>query len=921
MRIIVALACLIAITAAFAEAEEKPFYLTIDTPPAPELSPAQALESFSIAPGFEVELVAAEPLIEDPVAITWDAQGRLYAVEMRGYMPDAFGNNEKDPVGYVVRLTDTDDDGRFDSREILLDKLVLPRALAIVNEGLLVGEPPNLWLCPRVGGPVSDVDCAAKQSLGSYGDQPGSAEHAENGLMIGLDNWLYSAKSKRRLQLKGGELVVEPTLFRGQWGITQDNAGRLFYNTNSNLLLGDAFDAQQVVAAGNSSAPGLGERVSTNDQLFAVRVNTGVNRAYVPGVLRKDGRLNRPTSASGMAVYRGDQFPAEQRQDVFVAEPAANAIAHLRLSYDGLTMHTEHKLYPNERWNQIEFFASTDERFRPVDVEVGPDGALYIVDMYRGIIQDHVFMSDQLRAQVLDRQLDRPKGMGRIWRVRATSDEPLRKLPDLSSASSESLITLLGHENAWQRETAQRLLLVRTDRGLDRQLRKAVRSTSALQAVHALWTLSGRSALDRRTVRRALARPESAVQVSALRAGHVVLDRADLLAAMQGATAATVIQQAVLNLAPHNTHPAVQAQLITLLADKAEDRYLPSAIKAAAYQQEFELLNALHQQKLWSAALESRTGFVQALVTQGFRAAPSSAYAFLDFVETRSTTDRWLQIAVLDGLHDVSRAEGFERAALAKPHTLFSTADEALWPAMARARRSVTWPGDDLAADAKPLSPAQQAGKDHGKDYYLTRCANCHGEDGKGIASLAPPLADSPWVTGSSERLARILLQGLQGPLEVAGETWNGAMPGQDGLPEFNDEVASGLMTYLHRAWGHTGRAIDPEFVASIRKDTAQRAGMWTAPELMTLNTNTHYQRYVGRYGGPDLGLSFVYNGQQLEVRSGIFNGPLVALREDQFMFEPRQLKFEFVLDDQGQVVGLRMPTGDGEVQIPRFEG
>jgi glucose/arabinose dehydrogenase len=133
------------------QAQEKPFYLTVETPPAPELSVQQALESFHIAPGFSVELVAAEPLVEDPVAITWDESGRMYVVEMRGFMPDSYGNNDEAPVGMVVRLTDKDGDGRIDSREVLLDNLVLPRAIAIVNEGLLIAEPPRLWLCPNNG--------------------------------------------------------------------------------------------------------------------------------------------------------------------------------------------------------------------------------------------------------------------------------------------------------------------------------------------------------------------------------------------------------------------------------------------------------------------------------------------------------------------------------------------------------------------------------------------------------------------------------------------------------------------------------------------------------------------------------------------------------------------------------------------------
>ena len=904
--------------------EAKPFYLTLETPPAPELSPTEALAGFTVAPGFEIELVAAEPLVEDPVAITWDEHGHLYVVEMRGYMPDVYGNGEKEPVGVVARLRDTNGDGKPDQREILLDKLVLPRAIALVNDGLLIGEPPNLWLCPSDTGKSIDIDCGKKRRLGTYGDQPGSVEHVENGLMTGLDNWLYSAKSNRRLRVINGQLQVEPTLFRGQWGITQDNEGRLYYNTNSRLLLGDAYDAQALVNAGNSSAPGLASAVSKNDQLFASRVNPGVNRAYVPGVLRSDGRLNRPTSASGMTVYRGDQFTGELYVDdepaVFVAEPAANAIVLLKLDQQGLALSSQHILYPNEQWGQVEFFSSTDERFRPVDVENGPDGSLYVVDMYRGIIQDHYFLSDELRAQALARQLEKPLGMGRIWRVVAKEGKPLSNAHNLSSSSTRQLIDFLGHSNAWHRETAQRLLLRRTGPGVTQTLEQVIESGSVFQAVHALWVLAFQSKLSRETVITALSRKEAEVRLSAVRAGHQLLRRNDLLEFAQGAIDPAVLQQLTMSLAPHSADRKVRQYLIRSLAENAQDPYLPAAIKAAVYQNELLFLAALQTAELWTVERELRTGFVKELVTQGVRADPQIAAEVLDFVVGKAAHHAWFQIAMLDGLYDLSRSEGFERIVLAKSHKAFVTENKSLWPALARARRALTWPGDELAADAKPLTPDQERHRIEGAAYYRSRCASCHGAQGKGIAGLAPPLANSHWVTGPSEPLIRILLHGLKGPIEVAGTTWNGLMPGHGNQSEFTDQLASGLMTYLHRAWGHSGRAIDPGFVQTARQATKGRTSMWSASELEVIEINTHYARLTGRYGSPEFVLEFSYDGTQLSVKSGIFNGVMKPLAEDQFVFEPRALRIEFVFDDEGTVIGLRTPRGDSEILLPRLE-
>ncbi|MGI9322291.1 MAG: c-type cytochrome [Pseudomonadales bacterium] len=245
-------------------------------------------------------------------------------------------------------------------------------------------------------------------------------------------------------------------------------------------------------------------------------------------------------------------------------------------------------------------------------------------------------------------------------------------------------------------------------------------------------------------------------------------------------------------------------------------------------------------------------------------------------------------------------------------------ADETLWPMIAKARRGFTWPGDTLAADAKPLGPAQAALMAEGEKFFTSSCANCHGLDGAGVGALGPPLADSPWVTQAPERLARIVLQGMQGPVEVAGKTWNSAMPGHQGFPGFDDQVASGLLTYLRRAWGHAGRAIDPAFIAKVRAETAGRTALWTAEELGAIDINSHYAKYAGRFGNPAAPIAFTYDGKDLLVVSGIFNGPMVELKEDHFLFAPRQIKFEFLIADDGSVPAVVLATDDGGVTLPR---
>jgi glucose/arabinose dehydrogenase/mono/diheme cytochrome c family protein len=913
--------------------QEIPLYQRIETPPAPILTPSQALQAFRLAPGFHIEAVAVEPLLEDPVAMTWDEAGAMYVAEMRAYMPDSHGTGQTEPIGSVARLTDRDGDGRMDHRETLMDGLVLPRALAVVNEGLLIAEPPNLWLCPSDSGRAGDIDCSRRRSLGNYGDQPGSVEHAENGLLQGLDNWLYNAKSNRRLRIRDGALEVETTLFRGQWGIARDNEGRLYYNTNSNLLSGDFFPAEAVVRAGRSAAPGLNERVNTEESMYAIRVNTGVNRAYVPGVLRDDGRLDRPTSASGMAVYRGDQFPGAFSDDIYVTEPAANVVARLVASVSGMAVSTEHALYPDPDWGQREFLASSDERFRPVNIYTGPDGALYVLDFYRGIIQDHVFISPELRAQVEARGLDRPLGMGRVWRI--THQDTVAPLfdEDLGLASDDELIGFLGHDNGWRRDVAQRLLQQRAGPSLQNDLRRVVTSqqlepASEHQAIHALWTLDGMGELDRETVLHAAGSASLELARQALHAGGHLLAPEDLLGlADLNAEDARFQQQLVLTLAAHSGHDRVAAYLRGNLTQNWRDPYRLVAIQAALLDREAQFLESLADGGLWSAEQETETGFVTSVSRQilsGQSISADAVTSLLDMTVAQRENLDWFKRAVLEGIFEATRADGFARVELARPHPLFAgdAADAELWPAIARARRAVTWPGDDLEEGLKPLSPDQQQRMSLGGEYFATHCAACHGPGGQGIPALGPVLVDSPWVTTATERLARIVLHGLQGPIEVGGETWNGVMPGHSSVPEFTDETASGLLTFLHRSWGHRQRAIDPEFIARIRSATEDRGLPWTVEELTRVEINTHYRDYEGVYGPPQFQISFEYLNGSLQIASAILNGAVVEMREDHFLFEPRQTPLEFIRDDAGVVQAVLMGSDSGDgTRLPRVSG
>ena len=141
-------------------------------------------------------------------------------------------------------------------------------------------------------------------------------------------------------------------------------------------------------------------------------------------------------------------------------------------------------------------------------------------------------------------------------------------------------------------------------------------------------------------------------------------------------------------------------------------------------------------------------------------------------------------------------------------------------------------------------------------------------------------------------------------------------MPGHAEIPEFDDATAAGLMTYLHRAWGHSGRIIAPPFVTEVRQLEAGRETLWTAIELEEIDVNTHYRQFAGTYGGGQFTLEITYNGSQLEISSVFFNGLLEEQDEGQFLFAPRQAVMEFVVDD-GVVRGLKI-LGMGDALLPR---
>ena len=292
------------------------------------LSPEEAIADFQVEDGFEIQTVAAEPLIEDPVALQFDKDENMWVVEMRGYMQDKDGRGENLPLGRIKILEDKNDDGKYETTHLFMDSLVMPRAVALVQGGVLLIEPPALYFVENKNGKAG-----ARLLIDSAFAEGGNVEHQPNGLMRAMDNWIYAAKSDKRVRFIGSKWVVEKTQFRGQWGITQDNYGRLFYNDNSTTLMGDNFmpnvfgvnDAYQRQSKNTYAVQMVSNRV------FPARATPGVNRGYEKGTLDTNSKLVNVTAACGPVIYRGDNFPEAYQGNAFVMEPSAYLIKRIIL--------------------------------------------------------------------------------------------------------------------------------------------------------------------------------------------------------------------------------------------------------------------------------------------------------------------------------------------------------------------------------------------------------------------------------------------------------------------------------------------------------------------------------------------------------------------------------------------------------------
>ncbi|AUD04300.1 DUF7133 domain-containing protein [Spirosoma pollinicola] len=811
----------------------------LDEGPSPARTPTEEQATFQLEPGLKIQLVAAEPLVQDPVVITFDENGRLWVVEMRGFMPNINGEGEDKPVGRISVLEDTNGDGQMDVSKVYLDSLIMPRALALVEGGALVAENGALWLTKDTNG---DLKADTKTLIDKDYAGSGLPEHSGNGLWRSMDNWLYNAKSRFRYHEVDGKWLRDSTEARGQWGISHDDRGRLYYNYNWSQLHADLVPPNYLSRnKHHTPTTGIDHGLTIDRRVYPIRPNPAVNRGYIPGTLDKEGHLREFTAACSPLVYRGTTLPKPFYGNVFVCEPAGNLIKR-NVSENKELLIAAHDPHPGK-----EFLASTDERFRPVALSTGPDGGLYVADMYRGLIQHSAYVTPYLKEKTIERDLVLPVHYGRIWRI-VPENWQASAPKKLSTASSKDLVAELANPDGWHRDMAQRLLIERNDKSTRQALTDVVvKGDNNLARFHALWTLDGMKLSSPDVLFSLLTDADPLIQTTTLRLlepfaktdktvrtklGQQLVaqwEKAPIEQILQMTFAAGVLDQ-----------PAAHQLLAGIVNRYGESALIRDAALSSLYNQEFAFLQNLLTSPQWQAQEPAKEIFLEMLTTSVIRKRnPAELAALLNRLNTNKIASSWQEKAVLTSLSIQGSTSKLKPIKLAVAPKLLTQPTGKIEPTrLAVLSAMFEWPGHVASRTALPkkslLNDDEQKLFASGRQIYLSTCSGCHGTDGSGLKRFAPPLIGSDWVLGDEKRLSLIILHGMEGPVEVAKKVYDvpDILPVMPAHSTMDDGSITAILMYIRNEWGNNAGPIGKRVVGMTRVTSQGRVVPWTAKEL-----------------------------------------------------------------------------------------
>ena len=480
-------------------------------------SPEESMAMIEMQPGYRLELVAAEPDVQEPAAMAWDGDGKLYVAELNTYMQDIDGKNQHNPICRVVLLEDTDGDGNMDKRSVFVDKLCLPRMIQPIDDRVIIRET-NTFDLHSYRDTDGDGVADEKKLVFKGGGRGGNLEHQPSGLEWNIDNWMYVTYTNRRYRWVGDHIEAEQLPGgSGQWGVTHDDVGRNFFCTGGGE--NPAMDFQRPLVYGKISLPG--EKENGFRQVFPL--------VAIPDVQGGRGRfraneltLNNFTGCAGQHIFRGHRLPDDFYGDYIIPEPVGRLVRRANVVNDN------GKIVVKNATPGTEFMRSRDANFRPVNAGTGPDGCLYICDMYRGIIQEGNWVrpGSYLRGVVEQHGLDKNIQRGRIYRVVHTNTKRDPTRPQMLKAATAELVSYLSHPNGWWRDTAQKLIVVRGDKSVVSALQNlALKGQDPKGRMHALWTLDGLGASDARLLAAKYSDADPRVRAAAIRISEPFLSK------------------------------------------------------------------------------------------------------------------------------------------------------------------------------------------------------------------------------------------------------------------------------------------------------------------------------------------------------------------------------------------------------------
>ena len=738
-------------------------------------TPEEEAAGFILPTGYRAELIAAEPDVISPTLIEFDGNGRMYVGEMISYMLDVNASREHDPISRITRWESTKGDGRYDKRTVFVDKLVAPRMILPLQDGVILTSETDSddlvkWSDTNGDG-VADKREVVFTGIGQSGDA--NIEHQKAGLLWNMDNWIYTTYNPFRIRWTPAGFLREPTGPNGgQWGLASDDDGKPWFVDAGgergpiNFQYPIHYGAFTPCAAGgrgragapppppNPNCPPGMENGFEKD--FAVvwpapsigDMQGGIGRTRMPAQ-----NLNHFTATTGPAIVRGDALPADIKGHLLFTEPVGRLIRRAAIeNVEGLTQ--LRNVYPG-----AEFMTSVDQLFRPVNISNAPDGTLYIADMYHGIIQEREWSGPgtYLRAKIEQYELDKVAAHGRIWRLRydgrpavAATDTnigqaaippiaPKFSPPKMYSETPAQLVAHFTHPNGWWRDTAQRLLVLKQDKSVVPALRQMASSSDNLLArFHAMWTLEGLGALDPALVREGMKDKSPRMRVQAIRASETLY--------------------------------------------KAGDKSFAADYRALTTDGDENVV-------------------IQAMLTANLFKLPEAA----DAIKTAQSASKSKGVALVG-----------ER--------LLAPA-----PTFGGGRRGPITPDEEKRLQQGSDVFGAVCFACHGSDGLGKALEGAApGVPGAPQPMMGPALAGSPRVQAHRDYMIKVLLHGLTGPLD--GRTYPDLMAPLGSTS--SDEWIAGVASFVRGSFGNSAGMVTPADVARVRKQTANRKAPWTLPEL-----------------------------------------------------------------------------------------